>query len=227
MATDLRAAQLFTGAARGPDPANALLLPLERCSSTGCAGPLMEWRGFHTELQKAAVAATQNGAPLSLLMLELVSSDRISETRGSEIASELTGRLTGFVKAAIGARGSLARYAEGRLAVILIDTDLDGAIGRAEHIVRRLCAWRRGAAGGVGPELSPAIGIAQFRDDESLGHLIQRTAAALGHARSGRGVVADRGKERPDRSGYGAIDHRRYLPLMPSTTDVGGEEPAA
>jgi GGDEF domain-containing protein len=223
MATDLRAAQLFTGAARGPDAANAPMLPLERCPSTRCAGPLMEWRGFHTELQRAAVAATQTSAPLSLLMLELVSSDRIGEPRGSEIAAELTDRLTGLVKAAIGARGCLARYAEGRLAVIMIDTDLDGAIGRAEHIARSLGARRRG----VGPELSPAIGIAQFRDDESLGHLIQRTAAALGRARSSRGVVADRGKERPACPGCGTIAHRLGLPPMPSMRDVGGEEPGA
>ncbi|MGH6902007.1 MAG: diguanylate cyclase domain-containing protein [Geminicoccaceae bacterium] len=223
MATDLGAAQLFTGAARGPHAANAPLLPLERCPSAGYAGPLMEWRGFHTKLQRAAVAATQTGAPLSLLMLELGSSDRISEPRGCESAAELTDRLTGLVKAAIGARGCLARYAEARLAAILIDTDLDGAIGRAEHIARRLGARRRGA----GAELSPAIGIAQFREDESLGHLIQRTAAALGRARSSRGVVADRGKERPAGPGCGTIAHRLCLPLMPSTRDVGGEEPGA
>jgi GGDEF domain-containing protein len=200
MATDPGSAQLFTGAAPRSDAASAPMLLLERSESTTGAGPLVEWRGFHTELQKAAVAATQTGAPLSLLMLELVSPERISEPRGSRIADELTGRLARLVKAAIGARGCLARYAEGRLAAILIDTDLDGAIGRAEHIARRLGARRRGAARGMGPALSPAIGIAQFRDDESLGHLIQRTAAALERARSSRGVVADRGTARPNLS---------------------------
>jgi GGDEF domain-containing protein len=223
MATDLGAAELFTGGARGPHAANAALLPLERCPGGGYAGPLMEWRGFHTELQKAAVAATQTGAPLSLLMLEFVSSARNSEPRGGEIGATPSDRLAGLVKAAIGASGCLARYAEGRLAAILIDTDLDGAIGRAEQIARRLGARRRGA----GAELSPAIGIAQFCDDESLGHLIQRTAAALGRARRGQGVVADRGTERPAGRDWGTIAHRLCLPLMPSTRDVGGEEPGA
>ena len=226
MATDLRSAQLFTGAAGGRAAAKGPMPPLERAPSTGRTGPLMEWRGFHTELQRAAAAATQTGAPLSLLVLELVSSDRIGESPGSG-GAELSDRLTGVVKAAIGARGCLARYAEGRLAVIMIDTDLDEAIGRAEHTVRTLCARRRGATRGASPELSPAIGIAQFRDDESLGHLIQRTAAALGRARSGRGVVADRGTQRPAGPAYGTIARRRCLPLMPSTRDVGGEEPGA
>jgi GGDEF domain-containing protein len=186
----------------------------------------MEWRGFHTELQRAAIAATQTGAPLSLLMLELVSSDPIGESPGSGTA-ELSDRLIGLVKAAIGARGCLARYAEGRLAVIMIDLDLEGAIGRAEHIARRLRARRREETRGASPALSPAIGIAQFRDDESLGHLIQRTAAALGRARSHRGVVADCGTGRPACAAYGTIARRLWLPLMPSTRDVGGEEPVA
>jgi GGDEF domain-containing protein len=125
-------------------------------------------------------------------MLEPVSAKGIGEPCASQAAAELTGRLAGSVKAAIGSRGCLARYAEGRLAAILIDTDLDGAIARAERIARRL------RARGAGSELSPAIGIAQFRDEESLGHLIQRAAAALERARSSRGVVADRG---PARSG--------------------------
>jgi PleD family two-component response regulator len=96
-------------------------------------------------------------------------------------------------------RGLLARYDAERLAVILIDTDLEAAIGQAESIARHLAGRRRGAIG-TGPEASPAIGIAQFREDESLGHLIQRTAEALRRARIERGlaVAADRNvRERP------------------------------
>ncbi|MGH6898161.1 MAG: diguanylate cyclase domain-containing protein [Geminicoccaceae bacterium] len=227
MATDLGAAQLFANVACGSDMAKPPGLVLEQGRSAAGAGPLMEWRGFHTELQKAAIAATQTGAPLSLLMLELVGSGRNGEPRGAEITALLTAGLAGRVKAAVGARACLARYAEARLAVILIDTDLDAAIGHAEGIARRLCAHRGGAARGVGPELSPAIGIAQFRDDESLGHLIQRTAAALGRARRDRGVVADSGKERPGCPGCGTIAHRLCLPPMPSMAAAGGEEPMA
>ena len=168
---------------------------------TAPAPRLMDWRGFHSELQRAAVAATQTGAPLSLLMLELVGSGRSGERRGAEPGTPIGG-LAGLVRAAVGERGFLARYAAERLAVILIDTDLDAAIRRAESIARSLSAPRRGAAGEVGLEASPAIGIAQFRDDESLGHLIQRTADALRGAKIERGlaVVADRGaRERPTR----------------------------
>ena len=195
-----------------------------RCPSAARAGPLMEWRGFHTELQRAAVAATQTGAPLSLLMLELVSSDRISEPRG--------------VRDRSGADRPAHRIGQSRDRGAWLPRALRRGAPRG-HPDRYRPRWRDRAgrahrpppacpAARRGPaELSPAIGIAQFRDDESLGHLIQRTAAALGRARSGRGVVADRGTERPACPGCGTIAHRLCLPLMPSTRDVGGEEPGA
>jgi len=167
----------------------------------------MDWRGFHSELQRAAVVATQTGTPLSLLMLELVGSGRSEERRGGELAAAPINALARLVEAAVGEGGYLARYAAERLAIILIDSDLDDALGRAEGIARRLSASRPGTTGKAAPEASPAIGIAQFRDDESLGHLIQRTAEALGRARIERGlaVVADRGaRERPTRHLGGA-----------------------
>jgi PleD family two-component response regulator len=160
----------------------------------------MDWRGFHSELQRAAVAATQTGAPLSLLMLELEDPGRSRERRGGAPVTP-SGRVAGLVKAAVAERGLLARYDAERLAVILLDTDLEAAIGRAESIVRSLSAPRRGTAAGMGA--SPAIGIAQFRDEESLGHLIQRTADALRRARTERGlaVSTERGaRERPIRA---------------------------
>lgn len=166
------------------------------------AAPLMDWRGFHSELQRAAIAATQTGAPLSLLMLELVASGRSGERPDTEPAAPIGG-LASVVEAAVGERGCLARYAAERLAVILIDTDLDAATARAESIARSLRAQGDGAAGGIDREASPAIGVAQFRDDESLGHLIQRTANALRLARlaPGLAVLADRGaRERPIRA---------------------------
>ena len=197
MAIHLHAIEPSPDAGRDP---GATATPPRARPGAGRSPLLMDWRGFHSELQRAAVAATQTGTPLSLLMLELVGSGRSEERRGAELAAAPISALAGLVEAAVGERGSLARYAAERLAIILIDSDLDEAVGRAEGIARRLSTQRRGAAGNADPESSPAIGIAQFRDDESLGHLIQRTADALSRARIERGlaVVADRGaRERP------------------------------
>jgi hypothetical protein len=183
MATELHPIQLSTAAGRGPD-ATPIAALIEH-PGTGSAPRLMDWRGFHSELQRAAVAATQTTAPLSLLMVELAGP-------GSEIATAPMAALARIIEATVGERALLARYSEGRIAVILVGADLGEAIERAERIKHQL-ALPRHAVGGR--EAWAAIGVAQFQDDESLGHLIQRTAGALGQARTDRRltVVADPG----------------------------------
>jgi GGDEF domain-containing protein len=227
MATALRAVELSTDTGRNRGSGEAPALALADNATIASGSPLMGWRGFHTELQRAAAAAVQTGAPLSLLMIELVRPGGIDQRGGAGRPAEPVGALAGLIKAAVGECGSLARYTERRLAVIMIETDLGGALARAEGIGRRLSSRPGGPAGAARPEPLPAIGIAQFRDDESLGHLIQRASDALGRAMAERSpaVVVDRGvKARPARAS-GA--HRLTLAPTPSGTDDRSEGSAA
>ena len=201
MVTDPSAIQPSTDVGRNRGATSAPTPPLTPPDAPP-PSPLMDWRGFHTELQRAAIAATQMGAPLSLLMLERVGSDRISRPDGSEVAAAATAALAGAVRAAAGERALLARYSETQLAIILTDTGLGEAVGRAKQIAHQISLLGCGGAVGVDPQATAAVGVAQFQDDESLGHLIQRTAAALEQARSHRGlaVIADHAaRKRPSR----------------------------
>jgi GGDEF domain-containing protein len=154
-----------------------------------CALSVTDWRGFHTELRGAALAATQTGAPLSLLMLEPGGLCRNACQAGADLAAERIGALADLIRSAVGGRGALARYAEERLAVIMRETDLCGAIAGAERIGQSLASPPGGAGGEIGLPV-PAIGVAQYHDDESLGDLIQRAAEALGRAKAERSLVA-------------------------------------
>lgn len=199
MVTDLRAIQLSAEVGRDPGATGAPTRRLTPDPDAPLPSPLIDWRGFHTELQRAAITATETGAPLSLLMLEQMASDRVMQPCGSEVAAAAMGALAGAFRAAVGERGLLARYSDGRLAAILIDTDLGEAVGRAERIARQVSSPRSGAAGRVDLEATTAIGVAQFQDDESLGHLIQRTAEALKQARTHRGLAVVAASKRPSR----------------------------
>lgn len=133
-----------------------------------------DWRGFHLALRCAALSATQSGAPLSLLMLELAFAP---QPAGAD-------RLAGAIAAALGHGNILARYAEQRFAVIMMETDLGAAVSCAERIGRSLSSC---GFSGLAPS---GIGVAQFRDDEALGQLIERAAEALGRARSAESLIA-------------------------------------
>jgi len=143
---------------------------------------ITDWRGFHDALRRAALAATQSGAPLSLLLLEPGAPGR--DQRPADAARGRFQALAGMIAAEAGKGSALARYAEERLAVIMLETGLGDAVVRAERIGRSLCS------GSAGELARPAIGVAQFRDDEALGHLIERTEDALDRARSDGALIA-------------------------------------
>jgi hypothetical protein len=163
--------------------------------------PVADWRGFHDALRHAALAATQSGGPLSLLLLELAGQARGGPATGDERdldpGAAMVGRidaLAGEIATELGATSALARYAEQRLAVIMTGTDLGDAIERAERIGRSL------SSSSAGEPALPAIGVAQFRDDEPLGHLIERATEALDRARSDGSPIAvarPRGRQAP------------------------------
>jgi hypothetical protein len=167
--------------AAAPEPAAAAAHP-GALSGQADDAAISDWRGFHDALRCAALAATQSGAPLSLLLLEPGGAGRHRRAAGPGGAC-LQG-LAGMIAAEAGSRSALARYAEERFAVIMWETGLGDAVARAERIGQCL-----GAADAPAPA-RPAIGVAQFRDDEALGHLIERTEDALERARADGALIA-------------------------------------
>jgi GGDEF domain-containing protein len=184
MAADLCVSEPAVGPGPGTDGVNA-----ETRAHEGASVPVTDWRGFHTELRRAAVAATQTGAPLSLLMLQLAGLAGVAQQGGTVAMADRMRALAGLIRGAVGERSALAHYAEARLALIMTESDLSDAVAGAERIAQSLACPSSGAAGKIGLQV-PAIGIAQFHDDESLGDLIQRAAGALGRAKIDRIPVA-------------------------------------
>ena len=176
------ASELSMDPVPGTDGANAVTCTHEKTS-------VIDWRSFHSELRRAAVVATETGAPLSLLMLQLAGLAGIAQQGGTAALAERMRVLAGLIRGAIGQRGALAHYAEARLALIMMETDLGDAVAGAERIGQSLTCPNSGGAGRIGLRV-PAIGVAQFHDDESLGDLIQRAAGALGRAKIERIPIA-------------------------------------
>lgn len=110
-----------------------------RSPCTPNANPaITDWRGFHDGLRRAAQAASQTGAPLSLLMLEWIAIDdgrAPKETWQVELANAIAGEID--------ARTVVARYAEARLAPI---SELPGEL-KARRIGRRPGTARRDRVG--------------------------------------------------------------------------------
>jgi hypothetical protein len=173
---------------------------------------ITDWRGFHDALRRAALAATQSGAPLSLLLLE---PGRPGRNRRAAPGHAPLQALAGMIAVAAGSKSALARYAEERLAVIMRETGLADAVICAERIGRCLCS-------GDAPALArPAIGVAQFRDDEALGHLIERTEDALDRARADGALIAIAGPRARSARGRTAWPASCGMPIAPLDGPAG------
>jgi GGDEF domain-containing protein len=156
-----------------------------------------DWRGFHDALRRAALAATRSGTPLSLLLLEPAGPGE--DRRPADAPRARIQTLAGMIAAEAGKGSALARYAEQRLAVIMRETGLGDAIVRAERIGRSLCSDDADTLA------RPAIGVAQFRDDEALGHLIERAEDALDRARSDGALLVVAGHRARSARGRGSL----------------------
>lgn len=175
--------------------------------------PVIGWRGFHSELRRAAMAATRTGMPLSLLIVELAGLPRIRKSHGAAVAGGLVRALVGLLEAELGAEVALARYTEDRLCVIMPGTEHAAARARAERIGAILRLTRSLGTGAPALDLLPAIGIAEFAEDEALGHLIERALEALGRARAEGTLVALAAPAR----------HRRARAPLASGARAGGQ----
>lgn len=155
-------------------------------SPAGRAGlAMVDWHGFHVALRRAALAATQSGAPLSLLMLDLAPDGPEQAAPGRAPVTRPIEALADVVATELDPANALARYGEERLAVILTGVDLGKAIAEAERIGRSVAPQGHDRV-----PVGTVIGVAQFRDDESLGHLIERVTDAVGRAKADGRQVA-------------------------------------
>lgn len=119
-------------------------------------------RGFASRLERAADVALGSGAPLALLALDLdhfkLVNDRFGHLAGDAVLAELSAALMH----AVGDRGIVARLGGEEFAVLLGDTDAEGAGVMAERLLAT-CRGLRLHALPSSVRLTMSIGIAAER----------------------------------------------------------------
>jgi GGDEF domain-containing protein len=164
------------------DPPAKLDSPSSMPVPTGEASgsPLVEdWRTFHGGLRAAALKASESGAPLSLLMLDL---RRLARSAGGGPGEPDERRLAEIVRissAACPAQSIATRYASVRLIVVLPGSSLVDAAATARHLRAVLSEDVEGAPSDQAGDPGATIGVAEYHDGEPLCHLLQRAADGL------------------------------------------------
>lgn len=147
---------------------------------------------FDMELRRHARDSMEFGAPMSLLMVDIDHFKTFNDTYGHQVGDEVLKLLANTLSKAVKGDDIPARYGGEEFAVILPNTDLDGALHVAENIRERICNKKlvnRATDQDLG-RITVSIGAARFDFGEKLGDLITRADQALYKAKgSGRNAV--------------------------------------
>jgi diguanylate cyclase (GGDEF)-like protein len=145
---------------------------------------------FQEELERALESAVDEDLPLALLMINPEDFNAINERISREAADEVLREVGGRLLDSCRREDLVARYGSVVFASILVDTDRDEGMRRAEEI---LAVLHEGAFLDGAVPLRFSLGLAGFDPEEGVGRgldLIRRADAALGAAkRAGGGRI--------------------------------------
>ncbi|HEV2611371.1 MAG TPA: GGDEF domain-containing protein [Noviherbaspirillum sp.] len=147
-------------------------------------------RAFHDISDREIARAERTQRPLSLLLIDVDNLKTINDTYGHAAGDDA---LIDFVRKANGslrAIDSLARIGGDEFAILMAETDLSSAVTAAE----RLQGLQNADPGSAGKPATCSIGIATYREGDSLESLLIRADEALYKAKAmGRNRVVVEG----------------------------------
>jgi diguanylate cyclase len=168
------------------------LVSAQREAHTDSLTGIANRKCFDHELSTAADEATASERPLSLLLADIDHFKQFNDTFGHQVGDQVLRLVAEVLTRSVKGRDRAARYGGEEFAVILPQTDLDGARKLAEQI-RRTIAGNRIRSKTSGQDLGHitlSIGCARYVPGEPLANLIQRADEALYRAkRAGRNRV--------------------------------------
>lgn len=168
------------------------LASAQREANTDSLTGLANRKYFDHEFRAAAEDACSSGQPLSLLLADIDHFKQFNDTYGHQVGDQVLRLVAQVLTRSVKGRDLAARYGGEEFAVILPQTDLEGALKLAEQI-RLTVAGNRIRLKSSGQPLGKitlSIGCAQCAAGEAITDVIQRADDALYRAkRAGRNRV--------------------------------------
>lgn len=141
---------------------------------------LFNHRGIHRRLAGAALRAQQNGAELSLVMIDLDDFKVLNDTYGHPAGDTVLKQVSDAIRAVLRHADLAGRVGGDELLVVLPNTGREGAFQLSERLRAALAARPYLTAAGDPVLVRLSLGVATFPEDaQSLGQLIEMADANL------------------------------------------------
>jgi diguanylate cyclase len=147
---------------------------------------------FDESLQRLASESAQTRAPFCLILVDVDDFKMFNDRHGHQTGDVVLRLIATELKRTVKGQDIVARYGGEEFAIILPETNLPSALRVAERIRTTIMAkeLRRRKTGESLGRITISLGLAQFRDNESVNDLVERADQCLYAAkRQGRNCV--------------------------------------
>lgn len=146
---------------------------------------LLSRRFLESHLRGLVSAATRHGRALSLVMLDLDNFKEINDTHGHPVGDVVLRTVVGRMRSRLRQEDVLGRWGGDELALVLVETELAGALTVADAL-RALIAETTVSVDGEPLKVTLSAGVAEWRGEEGP-ELIERADVALYAAKDAGG----------------------------------------
>ena len=152
----------------------------ETLSVTDDLTQLYNARYLHDVLRKETKRAVRTGLPLSLLFVDLDGFKRINDAYGHLLGSRALVEAAAVIRSSARETDIVARFGGDEFAVVLPETNLEGAQAVARRVRQRIAKYVFLAERGPGSRLTVSIGVATLPDAaDSAEGLLEAADAAM------------------------------------------------
>ncbi len=137
-------------------------------------------KGF-TKAAEEAIVQSESTKGLSLLLLDLDHFKRVNDTYGHLLGDKVLKLVAATLRKSVKGQDTPVRHGGEEFAVLLPDTDLEGAIALADNIRKTIKAGkiRRTDNGQLIGTVTVSVGVSHFRQGEPLEEFFSRADTAL------------------------------------------------
>ncbi len=140
-------------------------------------------RFFNRNLEHALLLKKRNNTNLSVLFLDLDNFKTINDTKGHDIGDKVLKRIAKILNITIRETDFVSRWGGEEFIVLLLDSDIDGAISRATKLCKAI-EEDESLVSLVEHKVTASLGVTEVQADDDIDIIFKRVDSALYKAKA-------------------------------------------